>query len=75
MISVVEFEKYIANASIFSIIIRELRYRKKPYPIILFEVDKSLKVGFYYTILFFGLTVYLWIEGGGEFLLNVKEII
>ena len=47
------------GASIFSIIINKLRHKKKLYPIILFEVNKSLKIGFHYAILFFYLTIYL----------------
>ena len=34
------------------------------YSVILLEVNKNLELGFYYTILFFGLTVYLKIKGG-----------
>ena len=30
---------------------------KKPYLVILFEVNKSLKIGFYYTILIFDLII------------------
>ena len=47
---------------------------KKSCPVILFEIDKSSKIGFYYTILPFDLTIYLWVESSGEFLLDAKEI-
>ena len=63
-----------AGASIFGIIIGKLRHKKKPCPVIWLEVDKGLEIGFYYAILLFGLTIYLWVEGDGEFLLNAKEI-
>ena len=63
-----------AGASIFGIIVSKLRHGKKPYPIILLEVDKGSKIGFYYTILSFGLTVCLWVEGGGDSPLNTEEI-
>ena len=63
-----------ANASILGIIIGKLHHRKKLCPIILLKVDKSLEVGFHYAILSFGLTIRLWIEGGGESPLNAKEI-
>ena len=63
-----------ANINIFGIIINKFGYKKKIYLIILLEMDRSLKVGFYWATLFFGLTVFLWIESGKEFLLNAKEI-
>ena len=59
MISEIELKRCIASASILGIIVSELYHSKKPCPIILLEVDKGLKVGFYYAILLFGLTVYL----------------
>ena len=74
MISAVELERRMASASIFGIIIGKFRHRKKPCLVILFKIDKNLKVDFYYTILPFGLTVHLWVEGSGESLLNAKEI-
>ena len=75
VISIVELKKRVANTSIFGIIISKFCHRKKPYLVILFEIDKGLKVDFYYTILSFNLTIYLWIEGNKKFLLDVKEIV
>ena len=74
MIFAIEFKKHIASASIFGIMIDKFRYKKKLCLVILFKIDKSSKVDFYYTILPFSLTVYLWVEGGGEPLLDAKEI-
>ena len=74
MISAIKLKKCVAGAGILGVIISKLRHEKKPCPIILFEVDKSSKIGFNYTILPFGLTVRLWVKGGGESLLDVKEI-
>ena len=74
MISAVELEKHVAGISIFGIIIGKFCYKKKPYLVIIFKIDKGLKVGFYYTILLLGLTVCLWIKGSRESLLNAKEI-
>ena len=48
-----------ASASILGIIIGKFCHKKKLYLVILFEIDKSLKVDFYYTILLFGLIIYL----------------
>ena len=50
MISEVKLKKCLAGAGILGIIINELRHKKKPCPIILFEVDKSLKICFHHTI-------------------------
>ena len=62
--------QYYTDADIFSIIVSKLYYRKKPYSIILFKVDKELKVGFHCAILPFNLADCLRVEGGGEFLLD-----
>ena len=74
MIFAIELEKCVACAGILGVIIGKLRYGKKPCPIILLKVDEGLKVGFYYIILPFGLTVCLWVEGGGESPLDAEEI-
>ena len=74
MISAIEFKRCVANAGILGIVVSKLRHGKKPCSIILLKVDKGSKVGFYHTILPFGLTVRLWIEGNGEFSLDAEEI-
>ena len=74
MISAIKLKKCVAGASILDNIIGKLCYKKKPCLIIWLEVDKGLEVSFYYTILPFNLTIYLWIEGGGESLLDIEEI-
>ena len=75
MIFAIELEKYMADTDIFSIVIGKFCHGKKLYLIILLEINKSLEVGFYYTILPFGFTVRLWLESGGEFLFNAKKIV
>ena len=40
-----------AGAGILGIIVGKLHYGKKPYPIILLEIDKGLEINFYYIIL------------------------
>ena len=62
MISAIKLKKAVTNASILGIIIGKLRYEKEPCLIILLKVDKGLEVGFYHTILYFSLTVRLWVE-------------
>ena len=59
IIFVVKLKKHMADISIFGIIIDKLCYKKKPYLIILFKIDKDLKIDIYYTILPFGLTIRL----------------
>ena len=75
MISAIELERCVAGAGILGIVVSKLRYGKKPCPIILLKVDKNLEIGFYCTILPLSLAVHLWVEGGGESLLDAKEII
>ena len=64
-----------ANTSIFGIVVSKLRYEKKPYPIILRDVDKSSELNFYCTIWPLSLAVYLWVKSYGESLLDAKEIV
>ena len=45
------------------------------YLIILFKINKNLKISLYYAILSFNFIVYLKIKSNYEFLLNAKEII
>ena len=59
MIFGIELKRYMAGADIFGIIVSQLHHKKKPYLIILFKVDKDLKVSFHYAILPFGLTIQL----------------
>ena len=59
VISTIELQKRVADASIFGIIIGKFRHKKKPCPIILIEIDKGLKIDFYHTNLLFGLTICL----------------
>ena len=59
VISIVELKKRVASASIFTIIVSKLYYKKKPYLIILLKVNKGLKINFYCIILPLNLAVYL----------------
>ena len=59
MISAIKLKRCMAGVGIFGIIVSKLRHGKKPCPIILLKVNKDSKVGFYCTILSFGLTVRL----------------
>ena len=59
------------GAGILGIIVSKLYYKKNSCLIILFEVNKGSKVGFYHIILPLSLAAYLRVEGSGKFLLNV----
>lgn len=74
MISAVEFKKRVLGASILSIIMGKLCHKKKLYPIILFEIDKDLKIGFYCAVMSFDLVIYLKIEDIYYFTFKIKEI-
>ena len=75
MIFAIILKNHVVNIDILGIIISKLHYKKKLCPIILFEIDKSSKINFYYTILLFDLIVYLKLGGSKEFLLDVKKIV
>ena len=73
MISLIELKKYVTNANILSIIISKFCHRNKPYQFILLEINKNLKIGFYYIILPFNLAVRLQVEGNKKFPLDIEE--
>ena len=58
VIVTIEFQRCIADATIFSIIICKSSYCQKFYFIILFKFDKVLEIYFHYIILIF----YLYID-------------
>ena len=71
MIFAIELKKCVADAGVFGVIVGKLCYGKKPCSIIMLKVHKGLKIGFYRTILLFGLPIHLGVKSGGEFLLNI----
>lgn len=73
MIFAYKFKKHIAHNSILDIVVSKLCYKKKPYLIILFEVDKSSKICFYYAILSFSLAICLLIKDNKKSLFNAKK--
>lgn len=70
MITTVELKRDIIDSYILDIIIGKLYYRQKPSLVVLFPIDKNLKVGFYDAILLLSLTVGLWLQSGRELLLD-----
>ena len=63
MIFAIEFEKYVANASVFSVVVDKLRHGKKSCLIILLKIDENLEIGFHCTILPLNPAICLWIKG------------
>ena len=59
IIAIIKFKKYVINICIFSIVKNKLYCIKKLYLIILFTINKSLKINFYYIILSLNLAIYL----------------
>lgn len=70
MITTVELKRGIIDSYILDIIVGKLYYRQKPSLVILFPINKNLKVGFYDAILLLSLTVGLWLQSGIEPLLD-----
>ena len=75
IISVIKLERCVDITNILEIIISKFCYKKKSYPIILFEINKNMKVSFHCIILLFNLAIYLLIKNNKEFLFNIKKII
>lgn len=66
-------KKYVINIDIFSIIIVKLYYQQKFDLVILFKVNKYLKIDFYFSISLFGLTIHLKIKYSKYFEFNIRE--
>ena len=62
MISIIKLERYVINTDILGIIINKLCHKKKLCSIILFKVNKGWKIGFYYVVLLFNITICLRLE-------------
>ena len=74
MVAVVYLKRRITGVCIFGIVIQKLNYQKKLGPIVLLEIDKGLKVHFYYTILLFRLAVRLPAKSSEKPLLDIKKV-
>ena len=74
MIATFQLKKHMANICVFGIIISKLGHRQKLCPIILLKINEGSEVGFYDTVLLFGLAISLQIEGGEKPMLNTKKI-
>lgn len=70
----VKFEQSIACAAVFSIMIGKLSHWQQTSLVVLFIVDKSLKISFYCTILAICLAISLRVEGNRESLLNTQKV-
>ena len=64
MVAVVQLKKSVAGACILGIVISKLGHGQELGPIILFEIDKNLKVGLHGAVLPLCLAVCLRVKGG-----------
>ena len=62
------------GAHISSIVINKLCHWQEFCLIIQFEIDKGLKIDFYYVVLTFGLAICLKIEGYRKSLFDFKKV-
>ena len=74
MVATVQLKRCVAGACILGVVISKLGHWQELCPIILFKVDKGLKVGIHGAVLPFCLTVYLRMEGSRESPLDAKIV-
>ena len=72
---IVQLKEYIANTSILSINISKFSYQQKFILVILFKINKALKICFCYTVQLFCLAISLKIKSGKKFLQNTKKVV
>lgn len=63
-----------ARACIFGIVIYKLSYWQEPSLIVLFNINKSLKISLYIIFLLFCLAINLNIKSSKEPLFNIKQV-
>ena len=63
------------NVNIFDIDINKLCFKKNLCLIILFKINKGLKINLNQTIYFLSLVIYLYIKNDEKFWLDTKKII
>lgn len=73
MEAAIKLEESVADNSIFLVIVSKFSYRQKFCSVTLFIIDNNLKIGFYYAVISFGLTVGLRVKCGRKFLLNIRK--
>lgn len=71
----VKFKQYVIYNYIFGIIVFEFSYKQKYCLLILFLIDKSLEIKFYYAILFFDLAIYLEMKSYRKPLFYAQKIV
>lgn len=74
MIFVVQLKRCMINASIFGIVISKLSLVKESSSVILFEVNKSIKIGLFTTILTLGLAISPRVKRSKKFAFDLNEI-
>lgn len=74
MIFAVQLKRCMINASIFGIVISKLSLVKESSLVVLFEVNKSIKIGLFTTILTLGLAISLRVKRSKKFAFDLSEI-
>lgn len=74
MVAIVQLKWYIADAYIFGIIISKHNHKQELDPIVLIEIDKSLKICLHNTVLPLYFTFCLRAKSGQEIILNLKKV-
>lgn len=74
MITIVELKKRLIFIYIFYITISKFGYSKRPSLVILFIINKTLEIVFYYTIFYLALFVNLWVKNSRNFVFDSKQI-
>ena len=74
MITAVQFKRRVANICVFAIVISKFGYWWKLCSIILFKVNKCLKVYFYYAVMVFDFAISLRIKRGRKQLFDTKKV-
>lgn len=75
IVAIIKLNKSMIGICILCIIIGKFSYQKESSLNILLVIDKSFKINFYYTIVFFALAISLKVKDSGELLLNFEKVI
>lgn len=75
VVYIVKLKLYMIFTHIFDIIIYKFHNKLKFYQVILFSIDNSLKIKFYYIVLSLDLVIYLGIKNYEKLFFYTQEVI
>lgn len=73
MITRIQLKKIITSARVFGIVKSKFSHWKKSNPIVLFKVDKDIRIFLYDTILTLGLAISFGVKCGRKFVFDLEE--